>query len=172
MVEYVELNKERFMKRQKLYLICPDCHVEQTLRNEFGREICILTALGSVFDFSKFDYAETLNHFLNREMISEIVIVNDVDCTFIRNTICKGNNYNTEAERELSKLKKNNSERFAHLGTGQQKELLARLNIYRQAYELLSVAFVGNKIDDGYLSTSGLIYNRDTLKFERLILEL
>ena len=171
-IHRAKLDKTRVMKREKLYLTCPDCHIEQTLRNEFGQEICILTALGSVFDFSKFDYAETLNHFLDREMISEIVIVNDVDCTFIRNTICKGNNHNTKAEQELSKLKKNNSERFAHLETDKQKELLARLNIYRQAYELLNVAFVGGKIDDGYLSTSGLIYNRDTFKFERLILEL
>ncbi len=158
------------MKKGKVYLICPDCHIEQALRNEFGQDAYFLTALGSVFDFSEFDYAEALNHFINREMISEIIIVNDTNCTFIKNTICKENNCNTKAEQELKKLQKNNAEKFAPLDTNKQKELLTKLNIYRQAYELLDVAAIGGKVDDGLISVSGLIYNRDNSRFERLIL--
>jgi carbonic anhydrase len=163
-------DKTTFMKKGKVYLICPDCHIEQALRNEFGQDAYFLTALGSVFDFSEFDYAEALNHFINREMISEIIIVNDTNCTFIKNTICKENNCNTKAEQELKKLQKNNAEKFAPLDTNKQKELLTKLNIYRQAYELLDVAAIGGKVDDGLISVSGLIYNRDNSRFERLIL--
>ena len=159
------------MKREKLFLICPDCHLEQTLRNEFGQEIYILTALGSVFDFSEFDYVETLHHFLNRERIAEIVLVNDVDCAFIRNAIYQENRYHTKAEQELSRLKKNNVEKFASLETNEQKKLLAKLNIYRQAYELLNAVFIGSEIDNRSIRTSGLICNRDKSKFEHLMLE-
>ncbi len=159
------------MKREKLFLICPDCHLEQTLRNEFGQEICILTALGSVFDFSEFDYVETLHHFLHRERIAEIVLVNDVNCAFIQNVICQENRHHTKAEQELSRLKKNNVEKFASLETNGQINLLAKLNIYRQAYELLNAAFIGNEIDNRSIRISGLLCNRDKSKFEYLMLE-
>ncbi|MFD2933851.1 hypothetical protein [Spirosoma flavum] len=127
--------------------------------------------MGSVFDFSDLDYAEALNHFINREMISEIVLVDDVSCTFIKNTILKTNNHYTKAEQKMSRLQKSNAERFALLDTDKQKELLAKLNFYRQSYELLDVAFIGGKIDDGSISTSGLICDRTNAKFERLQLE-
>lgn len=159
-----------FMKKRKLYLICPDCHIEQALRSEFGQDAYFLSALGSVFDFSEFDYAEALNHFISREMISEIIIVNDTNCTFIKNTICKENSCNTKAEQELRKLQENNAEKFIPLDTSKQKELLTKLNFYRQAYELGDVEVIGSKIDGGNIDVSGLIYNRDNSRFERLTL--
>lgn len=160
------------MKKAKLYLICPDCHIEHALRNAFGEDAYFLTALGSVFDFSDFAYAEELNHLVHQEMISEIVIVNDTNCTFIKNTVLKEKNYSTKVEKELGKLQENNSEQFALLKAERQKELLAKLNIYRQAYELLDVAFIGGKIENGVTSISGLIYDRGSSKFERLMLKL
>lgn len=160
------------MKKEKLYLICPDCDIEQAIRNKFSNDAYFLTALGSVFDISKFEYAEAVNQFINNEIISEIVIVNDIHCTFIKNTIYKEVNHHTIAEKELEKLQKNNLERLALLDTNKQQECLAKLNIYRQAYELLDVAFIGDKIRDGIINISGLIYNRENWKFERLVLEL
>lgn len=158
------------MKKKKLYLICPDCHIEQVLRSKFGQDAYFLSALGSVFDFSEFDYAEALNDFISREMISEVIIVNVTNCTFIMNTICKKNSYNTKAEQELRRLQENNAERFILLGISEQEELLTKLNFYRQAYELLDLEAIGSKIDDGIISISGLIYNRNDFRFEQLTL--
>lgn len=160
------------MKKGKLYLICPDCHLEYALRDTFSQDAYFLTALGAVFDFSKVDYVEVLNQFINREMISEIIIVNDINCTFIKNVIFRENNYNTRAEHELEKLKKNNAEKFFLLDTNKQKQLLAKLNIYRQAYELSDIDFMYGKINHKIISISGLIHDRDNASFERLNLKL
>lgn len=160
------------MKKEKLYLICPDCHIEQAIRQKHGSDSYFLTALGSVFDISEFEYAEEVNQFINNETISEIVIVNDVNCTFISNTIVKDKNHETKAEKVLQQLMLNNRSSFIQSEQADQKKLLARLNIYRQAYELLEVAFIGNKITDGIIDLSGLIYNRENSEFEKLKLEL
>jgi len=160
------------MKKEKLYLICPDCHIEQAIRQSFGDDAFFLTALGSIFDISEFEYAENVNQFVNNETISEIIIVNDIHCTFIRNTVHKNKNHNTKAEQVLEKLMKNNNPEFKSLELNQQKKLLGKLNIYRQAYDLLDVSFIGNKIRDGIITVSGLIYNREDSTFEKLELVL
>lgn len=160
------------MKKEKLYLICPDCHIEQPIRQKFGKNAYFLTALGSVFNISEFEYAEEINQFISAEKISEIIIVNDIQCTFICNTIEKDKNHETRAEIELEKLMANNQSNFNSLELNEQKKLLAKLNIYRQAYELLDVAFIGNKITDGIIGLSGLIYNRENSTFENIKLEL
>jgi len=156
------------MKKEKLYLICPDCHIEQSIRQKFGNNSYFLTALGTVFNITEFEYAEEVNQFINSETISEIIIVNDIQCTFICNTINKDKNHNTRAERELEKLMINNNSKFDSIEKVEQNKLLAKLNIYRQYYELLDVAFIGNKINDEIINVSGLIYNRIDSCFEKL----
>lgn len=160
------------MKKEKLYLICPDCHIEQSIRQKFGNDSYFLTALGTVFDMSEFEYAEEVNQFVNNEEISEIVIVNDIQCTFISNTVKKDKNHETKAEKVLERLLKNNSSDFNSLGIMEQKRKLAKLNIYRQVHQLLDVTFIGNKINDGIIDISGLIYNREDATFEKLMIEL
>jgi len=156
------------MEKEKLYLICPDCHIEQSIRQTFGNDSYFLTALGTVFNMTEFEYAEEVNQFINNETISEIIIVNDIQCTFICNTINKDKNHDTRAERELEKLMTNNNSKFDSIEKIEQNKLLAKLNIYRQYYELLDVAFIGNKINDEIIKVSGLIYNRIDSSFEKL----
>lgn len=160
------------MEKEKLYLICPDCHIEQAIRQKFGSDAYFLTALGSVFDISEFEYAEEVNQFINNETISEIIIVNDIQCTFICNTVERDKNHETRAERKLEQLMADNDSKFNSISLEEQKQLLAKLNIYRQAHDLFNVAFIGNKIADGMIRLSGLIYNRDDSTFEKLELEL
>lgn len=156
------------MEKTKLYLICPDCHIEQSIRQKYGSNSYFLTALGAVFDVSEFEYIEEVNRLINNKTISEIVIVNDIHCTFICNTIEKDKNHGTRAEEVLENLIVNNSFRFRKIGLIEQ----TRLNIYRQGYDLLNVAFIGNKIVDRVIGLSGLIYNRKNSIFEKLKLEL
>jgi len=156
----------------KLYLICPDCQIENAIRHKFGNDAYFLTALGSVFDISEFEYAEEVNQFINKEIIKEIIIVNDFDCTFIINAIKKQGDHNTKAEKELLLLQNTNISEFRNLDYEEQKITLVKLNICRQAYALLDVAFIGNKIKDGSINVNGLIYNRKMSFFEKIILKL
>lgn len=160
------------MKKNKLYLICPECHIEQAIREEFGNDIYFLTALGSIFEISEFEYAEDVNQLINSSTISEIVIVNDIHCTFITNIVYNRQNHGTDADKVLFDLKINNKENFEVLDVFNQQKYLANLNIYRQAYELMDVAFIGSKIEEGTIQLSGLIFNRETLEFEEVKLKL
>lgn len=132
----------------------------QAIRKKYGSD----TALGSSFDILEFEYAEEVNQFIKNETISKIVIVNDVHCTFISNTIVKDKNHKTKAEKVLQQLTLNSSFSFKQSEEDDPKRLLARLNIYRQA----DFAFIGNKITDGIIDLSGLIYNRKNSEFEKL----
>jgi hypothetical protein len=154
--------------KNKLYLICPDCNTEYAIKDQFKSNIFLLTALGVVFDFSSMEASYNLDDFINRETITEIVIVNDSNCTFIESTIHNRIKYNTVAEKELEKLQINNLEKFESLNIQEQQVLLAKLNTYRQAFDLLEVPFIGPKIDDKQVAISGLIYDRDNNKFEPL----
>lgn len=160
------------MRAGKLYLICPDCDIEQALRAEFGQDLLFLTALGAVFDFSAYEAAASLDELLHQEAVVELVIVNDAHCTFIENTICKEQRTPTQAEQELARLQANNAEKFASLNNTEQQALLARLNVHRQAYELLDVAFVGGRISDGLVQVSGVVYDRSSARFEQVPLAL
>lgn len=68
------------MKKEKLYLVGSDCHIEQAIRQSFGNGAYFLTALETVFDIFQFEYAEEVNPFLSNETISEIIIVNNIQC--------------------------------------------------------------------------------------------
>tara|TARA_R100000951_G_C2574838_1_gene160001 strand:+ start:76 stop:576 length:501 start_codon:yes stop_codon:yes gene_type:complete len=151
----------------KLYLICPDCQIENIIRSKFGKDSYFLTALGAVFNMSEFRYAEEVNHYINKLDISEIVIVTDVDCTFKKTVVCQENNFDTRAERELTKLRVHNNYLFENLDKEEEKEMLAKLNIYQQTLNLLNIAFIGNKIRDNKIKLSGLIYHRKKQLFEK-----
>ena len=153
------------MIKEKLYLICPDCHIELAIKSKFDQNAYFITALGAVFH----NYVQTIEHFVDRKMISEIIIVNDTHCTFIENTICK-KNYGTNEELELRRLQHNHAEAFASLAGIKQQELLAKLNIYRQAYEILEDDALVHKINEQSIILSGLTYNRESAVFEYLAL--
>lgn len=155
---------------KRLFLVCPDCFMEQKVRAQYGSDSYFLTALGAVFHMDNFQYAEEVNAFLSGEDVKDIFIVNDVKCTFIQNTLST-KNHETKAEQKLAQLYLDNYDRFEELSSDEEKkEKLALLNIKRQAKDLLEVAFIGTKIRDHQLTVKGLLYNRKTDTFKEVSL--
>lgn len=154
--------------KKKLYLICPDCFIEEKIKREYGNHTYCLTALGTVFNMADFEYAEEINDLLNRESISDICIVNDVECSFLKNTCTKKHPSNTRAEQVLKSLYESNEARFDSLRPEQQQKILARLNIIRQAKELIKIPIIGNKISNHSIKVSGLLYDRKAQEFEKV----
>jgi len=157
----------------KLFLICPDCHIEDAIREEYG-ECFFLTALGTVFNIDTFEYAEEINRLIADEEIGQIYIVNDFSCTFIQNIINGDPAYNTEAEQVLMSILTDNKEEFNELNTTNENKALslAKLNINRQFNELLDLAFIGDKIQDNQIKIKGLIYNRHHGQFDEFAIQL
>ena len=88
----------------RLFLICPDCHLEVPINREFGDHSFYLTALGTAFDLSEFEFMEEVNQLVIKEDIKEIILVNDHQCTFVKSALQNEVRYNTKAEKILLKI--------------------------------------------------------------------
>ena len=151
----------------KLFLICPDCHIEQAVRNHYENDCFFLTALGTVFEIESFEHAEDVNILIHTEQVSAIYILNDICCSFISNVLNNKTAYPTKAEITLKSIYRSQQHLIEAVDDFTHKaKLLARENIHRQALELLDAAFIGNKIRDGSIQVFGLIYTRETGEFE------
>lgn len=158
-------------KEGSLFLICPDCQLEQQIRDTFGDNCYFLTALGAVFEAYDFAFAEELNQFIIAQQIRHIFIVNDTACTFVQNAICREHNYHTRAEAILKLLLRKNCALREMEGTvGEKAEELVRLNIARQSADLLDAAFIGNKIQAHDLELHGLVFDRGSRQFSEIAL--
>lgn len=160
------------MTQPSLFLICPDCHLESRIRDNFGNNSYFLTALGAVFDLSQFIYAEEINQIILSDKISDIYLVNDTECTFINNVISKEINYRTSAEKILNQLYQKHNSSFSNLPLFKQQKRLAELSINNQANNFLDVAFIGNKIKNGEINIKGLILDRTTDCFDPVVIDL
>lgn len=147
---------------KRLFLVCPDCYMEQKIRAQYGSDSFFLTALGSVFHIDNFKYAEEVNSFLSREDVMHIYIVNDVNCTFIQNTLSSGTNHKTKAEIALEELYSDEVKAM----------YLAKLNIFRQANDLRSTAFLGSKIESDQIALKGVLYHREKNEFTEIEVDL
>lgn len=143
---------------KKLFLICPDSQVEQFIRQEYGREVIFLTALGAVFNFGEINYVEAISDLLQTETIEEIIIVNELSCRFMKSILDKEKGFGTRAEQVMLDLYIDN---YSHIMAGHslhdKKQRFAELNIRRQASEMLSNELLLSQISSAQISLKGLI---------------
>lgn len=158
--------------KNSLFLICPDCNIENAIQKKYGTDSFFLTALGTVFNINEFEYAEAINQVITDEYIENIYIVNDSNCTFIKNSVESINFYNTKAEKVIKIILNNNKSLFKGLSLNEKLVKLAELNIFRQAFELLDVAFIGNKINNDQIQLKGVIYDRSIEHFTEFDIDL
>lgn len=150
----------------KLFLICPDCHIEQAIRDWLGKNCYFLTALGTVFHFDQFELAEEVHQFVVCGGVRYIYIVNVLSCTFIKNIITGETMADTDAVKILSTIATNRKEDMDQLESPREKALLlAKTNILRQAYDISHGAFFSSKIESGEIILRGLIYDREEKQF-------
>ena len=155
----------------KLFLICPDCYIEQPIRNEYGNNCFFLTALGTVFDLISFEYLEEINQFIVREKIKQVYLVNDTSCAFIKNAVEGKVKFDTKAEKTLLSMKSSSGDFNAISDENQKCCELAELNLNRLTYELTESAFLGQKIEDGEIQLKGLLFDRVSKQFRELHLD-
>jgi carbonic anhydrase len=156
-----------------LFLICPECHIEQAIRDYYGNNnVFFLTALGTVFDISAFEDAEEINDFLSREGVGSIYVVDDSSCTFIQNVL-RGVTHSTEAEDVLYELYDEHKSFFEMDNPAKDKaHKLAELNIHRQAQALDNTAFLGSKMKNKDVHIKGLIFDREEQDFEEVTINI
>jgi len=152
-----------------LFLVCPDCHLEQIIRKEFGSDSIFLTALGAVFSLNTFEYVEIVNQTIVMEAIKHIYIVNDFSCMFLQNATKNRITFDSIIGKSLYNLV-NANRSILEAFPDQDKQLikLAELNIILQGKQLLEAPFIGTKVKQREIELSGLIYNRKINTFKSL----
>ena len=123
----------------KLFFICPFSQLEHFIREKYGDDVFFITALGAVFQFEDVNYVEVIRDFINRENITDIFIVNDTSCRFIKRVLEKEKGFGTFSEEAMINLLIDNySVVMQTQSLIEQKKTLAELNIRRQVSEILS----------------------------------
>lgn len=152
----------------RLFLICPECCLESKIINHFGDNSFFYTSLAAIFDFSDFKLMEEINQVIVSESITEILIVNDLQCTFILETILGEPSFNSNSTRILKQLTfelKNDNE-ISKL----KPSSLCYKSITYMSNQIRETAFVGGKIEKGELGLKGLLYNRVNNEFEEILI--
>jgi carbonic anhydrase len=156
----------------KLFLICPDCHLENIIKKHFEGELFFLTALGSVFNTSSAEYAAGITRFLAKENVREIIIVNDSSCRFIHSVLNNNEGYKTKAEEVLEVIHSNcQIEILKEKKSGRSASKLAELNILQQADSLKETIFIGKKISKKNIVLRGMIYERGRNVFTEVAIQ-
>lgn len=144
--------------KNKLFLICPDSHIEAFIKEQYGQEAFFLSALGGVFNFQEISYVETIGDFIQRESIEEIFIVNETSCRFMKRMLEQEKGFGTNAEQVMLDLFIDN---YATIMAGTsltaKQNRLAELNIRRQALEILSNELLLQQIEQSQIRLKGLI---------------
>ncbi|RDV11932.1 hypothetical protein DXT99_23195 [Pontibacter diazotrophicus] len=145
----------------KLFLVCPDSLVEPFIREQYGQNVLFLTALGAVFNFNEIHYVEAVDDLLQEEAVEEIFIVNDLCCRFMTSILEREKGFGTRAEQEMVDLFiENYSNIMAGLTLNDRKQKFAKLNIHRQAFELISNERLLSRISQAKISLKGLITSK------------
>lgn len=159
--------------KNKLFLICPASRTESFIKEQYGQRVFFLTALGAVFNFQEINYVEALEHFLKREAIEEIFIVNDTSCPFMKSILEQEKGFETKAEQiMLDLLIENYSTIMAGTSLNDKKKNLAKLNIQRQALDILSNELLLSTISQSQIRLKGLITTKEKGQLEEVKLNL
>jgi carbonic anhydrase len=150
------------MSISKLFFVCPDCHMESKISGYFEAKSYFATSLGAIVN-SDYEFWGNLNDIISKKDISEIVIINDFNCTFIKETIEGKSSYTTKAFHELIDLKIDNMELInIESNSSKRQGILAELNIMAQLENMSNVAPISNKD----LLISGYLYDRNKDEFK------
>jgi len=147
---------------KKLFLVCPDCHLENYIEINYGIDVLFLTALGAVFNFNEINYTEAVMDLIPREGISDIFVVNDTSCRFIKSILERENGFGTACETVIQNILIDNYSAVMHgKSLPEKKKHLAELNVKRQVKEILTNELFLQRIIQNNVCIKGLVLTKE-----------
>jgi len=150
---------------KKLFVICPECYIEQAIRTAFD-DCFFITALGSVCSILGKPFWQELDDFVAREGIEEVYIVGYYACGFIDSAfnLKPDTDTNTEAQRYLTKLSLSNLNDASNIED--KKIALCKENLTESAKNWLEQSSqMKERISKNKVKLEGLLFNRDKQSF-------
>lgn len=155
--------------KKRLFLVCPDAHLEPVIPGHFSGEAFFLTALGVAFNPMETSYDLFIDHFIEDNGISEICLVADTSSRFFRNVVQGKKGFDTYAEKVLEQLLSKHSTQFEQTrGAWQKCLLLTRLHLAQQLQQLEKSRYLGRRIEQGKLVIKAYQYLRNTDRMEEI----
>lgn len=146
--------------KNKLFIVCPFSCMELYLQKSFGKDIFFLTFPGSVFNTQDDELLAEIEHFIIREEVKNIYIVNDTSCRFINSIIDPNKMAGLACEKVIEDLYiEHYFSIFKDKSIPYQQTKLAELNVQNQAKELMDSS-LGAFIKKKNIELTGLITNK------------
>lgn len=150
---------------KKLFIICPECYIEQCIRQSF-EECFFVTALGSVCSILDERFWHEVDDFIDREGIKEAYIVGDFYCGFIDSTLKLKPETNTDAEKRLSKIMLSLNDEAS---MDNKKIALCKANIIESAQSWLKQSqLMTERVSKGGVGLKGLLFDRSKQSFSTM----
>jgi carbonic anhydrase len=145
----------------KLFLICPDCYIENRIRSKFQGNLFFITALGSVLNSIDSNFIKSVKELLVQEDITEICIVNDTSCRFLESVIKGKKGYSTSAEKELKWLLSNYLYRLNHLDNIKETSTeLAKHNLIHQKKRFMKTSIFKTHLESNPIKLTMVLFDR------------
>jgi len=95
------------MSTNKLFIVCPFSNLEGFLRYKFGPESLFASAMAGIPNIEDSSWLESLGGTIRREGITELYLVQDLQCRFAQCIRSQDKGYGTHAEAALQAIMDN-----------------------------------------------------------------
>jgi carbonic anhydrase len=146
---------------EKLFVICPFSQLEQRLKVKYGDNPYFITVPGGYI----LNNLESIQVAIVQNKINELILVTDLNCSFVESIICRKKLHGLSYEKHLENIYiENFYNYFINNKIESQKYNLLKLNLIFQLSEIeKNDFFIENKI-----KIKGLIYNHANYLFETI----
>jgi carbonic anhydrase len=147
---------------EKLFVICPFSQLEQRLKVKYGDNPYFITVPGGYI----LNNLESIQVAIVQNKINELILVTDLNCSFVESIICRKKLHGLFYEKHLENIYiENFYNYFINNKIESQKYNLLKLNLIFQLSEIeKNDFFIENKI-----KIKGLIYNHTNYLFETIV---
>jgi hypothetical protein len=152
---------------KKLFIICPDCFLDNYLQKYFGDNVFFVTASGIVVNTNDLSTIEGFCDFLETENISEIYVVCEISCIQLKNILKHNKPHGFYFEEVLVDLFVDNYfEISAKQSEREQLTVFAEKNILRQINELHECEMFSNTCAELGIEMKGLLLDKKMHEME------
>jgi carbonic anhydrase len=131
--------------------------MEPYLQNRFGKDVFFLTFSGAVFNTKDYELVAEIEHFLIRENVKKIYVVNDTSCRFLNSIIDQNKMTGLTCEKTIEHLYiEHYFSLFKDKSQVYQQIKLAELNIENQLTEIRKSS-LGSLIEEMEIELTGLV---------------
>ena len=146
---------------EKLFVICPFSQLEQKLRIKYGDNPYFITVPGGYV----LNNLESIQVAIVQNKINELILVTDLNCSFVESIICRKKLHGLSYEKHLENIYiENFNNYFVNNKIESQKYNLLKLNLNLQLSEIEKNEF----FEENRIKIKGLIYNNTNYLFETI----